>query len=149
MIPVLRARNVGLALGLAAALLPVCAFGADATPPTPVAPTAAPLARWSDIKGDTYAQRSHFADGARLLLARLDGEIAPLNAKRAGMITDTKDWDFAMKEVNNCRGLLVDRIGELAQATTPEAWAHVKDEVDLAWHRAILAIDKMTSTVTS
>ena len=149
MIPILRLRQIGMTLGLAATLLPRPVNAAAAAPPTPVAPAAAPIARWSDIKEDTYALRAHFADGARLLLARLDSEIAPLNAKRSGMITDTKDWDFAMKEVNNCRSLLVDRIGELAQATTPETWAHVKDEVDLAWQRAILAIDKMSSTVTS
>lgn len=150
MIPILRIRQIGMALGLVSAFLPNAVIGADAAgTPAPVVPAASPIAHWSDIKGDTYAQRAHFANGAKLLVARLDSEIAPPNAKRAAMVTDTKDWDFDMKEVNNCRGLLVDRIAELPQATTPEAWGHVKDEVGLAWHRAILAVDKMASTVTS
>lgn len=35
------------------------------------------------------------------------------------------------------------------KATTPDTWAHAKDQVDLAWHSAVLAVDKMKLTVTS
>ncbi len=99
-----------------------------------VTPSGEPIARWRDIKADTYATRVHFAQGADRLLARLDVEIGKLNAKRAAMTTDTKDWDFAMKEVNNLRGVLQDRISELGPADTPEKWADVKDKVGEAWH---------------
>ncbi len=43
------------------------------------------------------------------------------------MTTDTKDWDFAMKEVENSRALLTGTIESLAGATTPENWANAKD----------------------
>jgi hypothetical protein len=132
-----------LALSLLVALRAV----ADVAPP--LAPAGTPDPKWSAIKADTYDQRAHFAYGARKLLARLDGEIARLNAKRAGMTTDTKDWDFVMKEVNNSRSLLQGRISDLEKATTPETWADAKDKVGDAWHLARLAVDKMNSTVTS
>jgi hypothetical protein len=104
---------------------------------------------WSDIKGDTYDQRDHFAGGARLLSAKLDEQIQELRVKRAAMTTDTKEWDFAMKEVEDCRVLLVGRIGDLASASTPETWTDVKDKIGEAWKRSQLAIDKMNSTRTS
>ena len=104
---------------------------------------------WSDIKGDTYDQRDHFAAGAHRLTARLDEQIQELRAKRAAMTTDTKEWDFAMKEVEDCSMLLASRVGDLANATTPEVWADAKDKVGEAWKRSQLAVDKMNSTRTS
>jgi len=104
---------------------------------------------WSDIKGDNYDQRDHFAAGARRLTAKLDGQIQELRAKRAAMTTDTKEWDFAMKEVEDCSMLLAGRVGDLANAATPEVWADAKDKVGEAWKRSQLAVDKMNSTRTS
>jgi hypothetical protein len=104
---------------------------------------------WSDIKGDTYDQRDHFAAGANRLTAKLNEQIEELRAKRAAMTTDTKEWDFAMKEVEECRMLLAGRIQDLAKATTPEAWSDVKDKIGEAWKRSQLAVDKMNSTRTS
>jgi hypothetical protein len=138
-----RAYAAAVALILCLAVRAV----ADIAPPP--APAGTPDPKWSAIKADTYDQRVHFAEGAKSLLARLDGEIARLNAKRAGMTTDTKDWDFVMKEVNNSRSLLQGRISDLGKATTPETWADAKDKVGDAWHLSRLAIDKMNSTVTS
>jgi hypothetical protein len=104
---------------------------------------------WSDIKGDTYDQRAHFAKGVDAMSARLDQQIGELKAKRAGLTTDTKDWDFAMKEVDDSRALLTDRINNLAKATTPETWEDAKEKVGEAWHRSQLAVDRMNSTRTS
>jgi hypothetical protein len=104
---------------------------------------------WSDIKGDTYDQRDHFAAGARRLSARLDEQIQELRAKRAAMTTDTKEWDFTMKEVEESRVLLTGRIDDLAKAATPEAWVDAKDKVGEAWKRSQFAVDKMNSTRTS
>jgi hypothetical protein len=104
---------------------------------------------WSDIKGDTYDQRAHFASGVQRLSAKLDEQIQELRTKRAAMTTDTKDWDFDMKEVENSRALLTGRIEGLAGATTPEAWADAKDQIGEAWKRSQLAVDKMNSTRTS
>ena len=104
---------------------------------------------WTDIKGDTYEQRSHFKDGTGRMMAKLDREISELRAKRANMTTDTKDWDFLMKSVDDSRALLVGRIDDLAKATTPETWADAKDKVGDAWHRAQEAVDKMNSARTT
>ena len=104
---------------------------------------------WSDIKSDTYEQRAHFAKGSDVLLARLDEQLTELRAKRAGLKTDTSDWDFAIKEVEASRGMLADRIRDLAKAETPEAWSDAKDKIGEAWHRSQQAVDKMNSTRTS
>jgi hypothetical protein len=104
---------------------------------------------WTDIKNDTYSQRAHFAAGAERLSAALDRQVALLKAKRAAMTTDSKDWDFAMKEVDDSRSFLTSRMTEMARTTTPETWAAAKEKVGEAWRRSQLAVDKMNATVTS
>src|ERR1700733_5856008 len=102
--PHLRTRMLILALGLAAlAPLPSRAVPVDGVEVTPLHP-------WSDIKADTYDQRTHFADGTGRMMAKLDREIHELRAKRANLTTDTKDWDFLMKDVDDSRALLSGRI---------------------------------------
>jgi hypothetical protein len=141
---ILHLRLFGFALGLAA--LPFIGTRALASVDG-VDPSTLHL--WSAIKGDTYDQRAHFAEGANRLVARLDDQIRELKAKRAAMTTDTSDWDFAMKEVSDSRSLLTGRIENLANATTPETWADAKEKIHEAWHRSQLAVDKMNSTRTS
>jgi hypothetical protein len=104
---------------------------------------------WVAIKADTYDQRLHFEAGAARLSAKLNDEIGILKAKRAGMTTDLKDWDFAMKDVDVARALLTSRMTELSQATTPETWIDARDKFGEAWKSSQLAVDKMNSTVTS
>ncbi len=104
---------------------------------------------WSSIKSDTYDQRDHFSHGADRLLVRLDEQIRILKAKRAAMTSDTKDWDFNMKEVDDSRVLLKGRLSDLAKADTPDAWADVKDKIGEAWRRSQVAVDKMNDTRTS
>ena len=104
---------------------------------------------WIDIKGDTYAQRAHFASGVERLSSFFDKQIALLKAKRAKMTTDLKDWDFAMKEVDESRSFLTSRMTELAHAASPEAWASAKEKIAEAWERSQAAVDKMNTTVTS
>ena len=141
---VLRAGSLAVALGLAA-LAPLATRavaqvdGVEASANHP----------WTDIKNDTYEQRAHFADGTGRMMAKLDREISELRAKRAKMTTDTSDWDFLMKDVDDSRALLVGRIGDLSKATTPETWADAKDKLGEAWHRTRLALDNMHTTVTS
>lgn len=140
----IRLRAPLLALGFAALAFAAAraVAGVDA-----VDPTTDRL--WAAIKGDTYEQRAHFADGVNKMSARLDEQIHELRAKRAAMTTDTKDWDFAMKEVDESRVLLTGRMSDLAAATTPETWADAKDKVGEAWRRSQFAVDKMNSTRTS
>ena len=137
-------RMAALALGLGALpLVATRAFAAiDAADPTTDH-------LWSPIKDDAYEQRAHFADGARKLLLRLDSQIGELRAKRAAMTTDTKDWDFAMKEVDDSRVMLAGSMNDLAQATTPDVWTDCRDKVGVAWRRSQAAVDKMNSTRTS
>lgn len=104
---------------------------------------------WKSIESDTYQQKDHFASGARQLSAHLDAQIQELRTKRAGMTTDTKDWDLAMKAVDEARSLLTSRLTELGQKTTPETWAAAKDNVGQAWLQSQQAVDKMNGTVTT
>jgi len=141
---------MALALGFAAV---ACARGQDVRNPNAVAgvdavqPTTDSV--WSAIENDTYEQRAHFARGVDRLSAKLDNQIRELRERRAAMTTDTKDWDFAMKDVDESRVLLTGRMRDLAKATTPEAWGDAKAKVGEAWRRSQLAVDKMNSTRTS
>jgi hypothetical protein len=103
---------------------------------------------WADIRNDGYPERAHFTEGVNRLSAWLDHEISVLKAKRAGMTTDTKDWDFAMKEVLESREYMTSRMEELAKATTEETWNSAKDNIGEAWKRSQLAVDKMNTTIT-
>jgi hypothetical protein len=145
-------RRLGLALGLLIVLpggLSSIGFSENVMSATPETETGNNGAKWSDIKDDTYDQRAHFAAGVHRLTARINDEISQLNAKRAGMTTDTKDWDFAMKDVMDSRDFFVSRAIEISKTTTPEAWADAKDKLGEAWHRARDALDKMHTTVTT
>jgi|GEM_PF-1102356 hypothetical protein len=104
---------------------------------------------WAQIRNDTYAQRAHFSEGVSRLSNRLDRQIGLLKAKRATMTTDTKDWDFAMKEVMEARSYLSSRMDELSKTTTEETWNAAKDHIGEAWKRSQLAVDKMNATITS
>ncbi len=104
---------------------------------------------WADIKGDNYDQRVHFSKGVDRMLAKLDEQIRALKAKRAAMTTDTSDWDFNMKEVDDSRVLLTGTMSDLAQATTPETWADAKGKIGDAWKRSQIAVDKMNQTRTT
>jgi hypothetical protein len=107
-------------------------------------------ASWVAIKDFTYDQRADFIAGAGRLEAMLSSQIAELNAKRASMPSniETKDWDFAMKEMNDSQNYLKSMIDEAGRAT-PETWAQEKDKVDQAWQRAQEAFDKVKITTTS
>lgn len=138
---------MGIALGFLAVV------GAVSRAPAQVVTVAASdggaATAWVEIKNDTYAQREHFAAGVERLSGRLDREIGQLKAKRAEMTTDTKDWDFAMKEVDDSRSFLTSRTTELSKATTPDTWNAAKDKIGEAWKRSQVAVDKMNGTGTS
>jgi len=140
----MRLRRLAFVLGLGA--LSLGGAGAYADVDGVEVSTGHP---WSQIKGDTYDKRAHFSAGATVMVAKLDEQIKELKAKRAGMTTDTKDWDFAMKEVDDSRELLASRASDAANATTPEIWTDAKDNVGEAWQRSQIAVDRMNSTRTS
>jgi hypothetical protein len=107
-------------------------------------------ASWVAIKDFTYDQRASFFAGAGNLVGLLSSEVAELNAKRASMpsTVETKDWDFAMKEMTDSQAYLKSMIQEAGQAT-PDTWDQEKEKVDEAWQRAQAAFDKVKVTTTS
>jgi hypothetical protein len=126
---------------------------APAVEPAP-APKAATVdaasAKWADIKDLTYDAREQFFTGFNQLEARVDAQISELAARRAAMksTADTKDWDFAMKEMGNARAYLKSAGEELGKAT-PQTWDQQKDKAGQAWVRTQEAYGKVKSSTTS
>ena len=119
----------------------------------PVAAAASPdaaIAKWVDIKDCTYDTRARFFAGLNRLQARVDEQISSLSARRAAMTStaDTKDWDFAMKEMADARSNLKSAGDELSKAS-PETWNQEKDKVGQAWMRTQEAYDKVKISTTS
>jgi hypothetical protein len=88
--------------------------------------------------------------GLSRLESEVDSQIAALTAKRATMngTTDTKDWDFAMKEMVNAQAYLKSSGAELSKAT-PETWSQAKDKVAQAWVRTQEAYTKVKASTTN
>jgi hypothetical protein len=80
----------------------------------------------------------------------VDEQITELTAKRATMkgTTDTKEWDFAMKEMINARNNLKST-GEVLAKADPETWAEQKDRVGVAWVRTQDAFAKVKASTTT
>ncbi len=123
------------------------------TAAVPVTATIGPDAsstRWADIKDRTYDQRAQFFASLKQLVAKVDTQVSELTAKRAAMTStaNTKEWDFAMKEMVDARSYLKASGDELSKAT-PETWDQQKDKVGLAWVRTQDAYAKVKSSTTS
>ncbi len=112
-------------------------------------PDIAPV-QWTDIKDSTFDMRVQFFAGLKKLELRVDDQISELTARRAAMKSsaDTKDWDFAMKEMVNARSYLKST-GEDLNKATPETWAQQKDKVGLAWVRTQEAYGKVKASTTA
>jgi hypothetical protein len=81
--------------------------------------------------------------------AAVDAQIVELTARRAAMTskTDTKDWDFAMKEmIESCA--YFKSTGDTLADATPETWPQGKDKVGGAWERTQAAYTKVKSSTT-
>ncbi|MFA5262729.1 MAG: hypothetical protein WC378_02820 [Opitutaceae bacterium] len=107
-------------------------------------------AKWADIKDCTDEMRIPFFAGLKRLEARVDEQIGELVAKRSTMkgSTDTKDWDFAMKEMEDSRSYLRS-MGEALSKATHETWDQEKDKVGQAWVRTQEAYAKVKSSTTN
>ena len=124
--------------------------------PIPAIPAAAmassdgAAAQWSDIKDCTYDMRVQFFAGLKQLESKVDGQISELAAKRAAMksTTDTKAWDFAIKEMGDARSYLKS-MGEELSVAPRETWDQEKDKVGQAWLRTQEAYDRVKSSTTS
>ncbi|HTB81343.1 MAG TPA: hypothetical protein VK717_10700 [Opitutaceae bacterium] len=119
-------------------------------PATTASPNDA-SAKWTNIEDCAYDMRAQFFAGLKGLEARVDDQFRELTAKRATMTSstaDTKDWDFAMKEMEDARSYLKSMDEELSKAT-PETWSQEKDKVGQAWVRTQEAYKKVKSSTTS
>ncbi len=104
---------------------------------------------WSDIKDIAYDQRVQFFAGLKIVQSKVDAQIAELIARRRAMTskTDTKDWDFAMKEMVESRAYL-QSTGEALAKAMPETWMQEKDKVGQAWERTQAAYTRVKSSTT-
>lgn len=120
-----------------------------AAPPVPVAPEF-PSAQWIDIREYSYDQRAIFFSGFKAVEARVDAQIAELNAKRAAMnpATDTRDWDLAMQEMITARTELKSTGDDLRKAK-PQAWNDQKEKVGVAWVHTQDAFAKVKLSTTN
>jgi hypothetical protein len=147
-----REKTISTTVTLPAAqLVAVSAPSSPAPAPSDQStPAAAPVARWADIKDLTYDQRIPFFNGFRRLESMVDAQITALVAKRAAMTStaNTKDWDFAMKEMVDARAYLKST-GDVLGNATPETWNQEKDRVGQAWTRTQDAFAKVNSSTTS
>lgn len=128
--------------------IPVLAAAADPVTPA-VDPIAVESARWAEIKELSYDARENFFTGFKRLEARLDAQTSELAARRAAMnsFANTKDWDFAAKELGNARSYLRGT-GEVLAKATAETWEQEKEKVGLAWVRAQAAVAKVRGSTT-
>ena len=104
---------------------------------------------WQSIQYHTYEKRQEFNAVFARMVAKLDAEIRTLNEKRANMKNDTREWDFAMKELNNARADVQSKITDLSRVNTAEAWTEARDRLGLAWDRAEAAIRAVRTSTTS
>lgn len=104
---------------------------------------------WLEIKDVTYDTRARFFSGLEKLEAKADAQIQELKAKRATMnsTVDTKNWDFAMKEMGEAR-LYLKATGDELKTATPETWNQLKDKVGLAWIRTQEAYSSVKASTT-
>ena len=105
---------------------------------------------WTDIKDSTYDARASFFVGLKQLEEKVDDQIYLLTAKRAtmGSATNTKERDFAMKEMAYARSYLKSVGAELRKASV-ETWNQQKETVGWAWVRTQEAYDKVRSRTTN
>lgn len=118
-------------------------------PLSPLTRAAVGSVNWIDIKDSTYDMRVSFFSGIKALEAKVDNQISELSAKRAAMTSDvnTKDWDFAMKEMGDARSFLKSVCAEMSKASA-DTWTEQKDAVGRAWLRTQAAYDKVKSSTT-
>lgn len=105
---------------------------------------------WPDLETLTFERRSEFMTGFKQMEAMVDRQVTELAAKRAAMsgTVAVKDWDFAMKEMNDARSYLK-AMGDEAAKATSDTWAQQKAKVGQAWVRAQAAYEKVKFTTTS
>ena len=94
------------------------------------------------------ATRGIYHAGLNRLESIVDTEISGLNAKRAAMTTDTKDWDFAMKGLVDDQTYLRAMNDEVSKVES-ENWIQEKERVEAAWQNTQDAYAKVLHSTTA
>ncbi len=117
--------------------------------PTSAAGTSVQPARWVDLEQHAFAARDLLLAGIKQLGLQVDEQVAALKAQRAAMAagTDTRAWDFAMKEMDDARSYLRSMGEEMVKADAA-TWDQQKAKVGLAWVRTQDAFGKVKSSTT-
>jgi len=128
------------------------------TPVMPLAPgTPSPtagdpvvtVASWETIKDYAYPQHPDFVTVVGIMLEKVDAEILEQKAIRDTLTESAaKDWDIAIKDLEEARSLVQSRVTELGKAK-PEMWEDAKEQVGIAWQRVQNALDKVRASTTS
>lgn len=108
------------------------------------------VTEWADIQDYTYDMRAQFFVGLNQLEARVDRQVSRLMAKRAmikNITPEIKDWDFAMKEMEDAQSYLRSMGEELSKAPR-ETWDQEKDKVHQAWVRTQNDYEKVKVSTT-
>ncbi|HUR59057.1 MAG TPA: hypothetical protein VM029_15185 [Opitutaceae bacterium] len=104
---------------------------------------------WEGIKDFTYEKRTDVAASLDRLSAAVDEQVQTLKAKRASVSeSSAKDWDFAMKELEDARADLRFKLSELNKATA-ETWAEARERAAEAWRRTQEAAARVKASTTS
>jgi len=140
-------------LGLAVLATAGCtdkATTATGVPGATVASSTAISDTWAEVKDCTYDMRAQFVAGVARMETKVNDQVSVLTTKRAGMTnaTDTKAWDFAMKEMSDAQSSLKSCGAELGQATS-DNWNQAKDKVSQAWVRTQDAYTKVKASTTT
>lgn len=122
---------------------------ADATAASTADALAGTTDAWQNIKDYPYEKRGDFVAVFTRMVAKFDDDLRALHVQRATMTNDTKNWDFAMKELNNARSDVQSKFTDLSKANNTETWVEARDRVGLAWERARTAYGKVKASTTS
>ena len=116
-------------------------------PPAPAVITPVP---WADLQGIPYDRRARFFAGVAGLESTVAAQVRELVAQRAALtgLNDTRDWDFAMKEMESARSYLTS-VGAAAGKAGRDLWDQEKAKVGRAWVSTQDAYGKVKSSTTA
>lgn len=117
---------------------------------SPAAPAATTPVQWADLQEIPYDRRARFFAGVAGLESTVAAQVRELVAQRAALtgLTDTREWDFAMKEMESARSYLTS-VGTAAGKAGRDLWDQEKAKVGRAWVSTQDAYGKVKSSTTA
>lgn len=119
-------------------------------PSVPAAPAPIAPVQWADLQEISYELRARFFVGIAGLESKVAAQVRELVAQRAAMtgLNDTREWDFAMKEMESARSYLTS-VGAAAGKAGRDIWDQEKAKVGRAWVSTQDAYGKVKSSTTT